>query len=50
MEYKNLQKYLEKKNVKPGEKQKPTKDFKSLSANEKWALVEELLRNLGYID
>jgi len=38
------------KPLKDTTKDKPTKDFANMTAAEKWALVEKLLRNLGYID
>lgn len=52
MAYEKLQKYLDKKGlkIKEKQKQKPEKNFNSLSANEKWALVEQLLKDLGYIN
>ena len=49
-EYKYLEKYLDKKNLKPKEKIKPDKEFSKLSADEKWALTEQMLRDLKYID
>jgi hypothetical protein len=36
--------------ITPKEKTKPSKAFSALSATEKWALLEVLLRDLGYID
>ena len=38
------------KELKDTKKSKPTKAFKNLSTNEKWELVEALLRGLKYID
>lgn len=35
--------------LKETEKEIPTTDFSKMSANDKWALVEKLLRDLGYI-
>lgn len=50
MKHKKLDKYLADKGLKVKEKTKPTKAFKDLKADEKWALVEQLLRDLKYID
>ena len=50
MGHEKLDKYLESKGLKIKGKQKPDKAFKDLKADEKWALVEQLLRNLKYID
>ncbi len=49
-EYKNLEKYLEKKSVKVKEKVKPSIEFQNLSTGEKWGLVERVLVDLGYIE
>ena len=38
------------KNLKDTTKEKPTADFSKMKADEKWALVEKLLRELGYIN
>ncbi|MFA5383997.1 MAG: hypothetical protein WC364_04935 [Eubacteriales bacterium] len=37
-------------NAKNTEKEKPETDFDKMSANDKWALVEKMLRDLGYIN
>lgn len=38
------------KELKDTKQEKPATEFSKMSANDKWALVEKLLRNLGYID
>jgi hypothetical protein len=38
------------KKLKDTKKEKPTVDFSKMKADEKWALVEKLLRDLGYIN
>lgn len=43
-------KYIKEKYPNAKEKQKPAKAFSTLTANEKWALVELMLRDLKYID
>lgn len=48
--YKNLDKYLEKKDMKVKQKIKLNKDFKTLSTKEKDALLERIAKDLGYID
>lgn len=45
-----LEEFMADKGITPKEKEKPSKAFQNLSAPEKWALVEALLRDLGYID
>ncbi len=36
--------------LKDTKKEKPTKDFNSLSTAEKWAILEKIARDLGYIN
>ena len=48
--YKNLDKFLEKKNLKVKDKVKITKAFKNLSTGEKDKLLETIARYLGYIE
>lgn len=50
MIYENLKKYLEKKGIEAKEKTKPTKEFKNLNTGEKDALLEQMLRDFGYIE
>ena len=38
------------KSLKDTKKDKPTVDFNKMKADEKWALVEKMLRDLGYIN
>jgi len=38
------------KEMKDTKKEKPAAEFSKMSANEKWVLVEKLLRDLEYID
>ena len=38
------------KKLKDTKKVKPAVDFSKMKADEKWALVEKLLRDLGYIN
>jgi len=50
MGHDKLDKYLKDKGLKIKEKIKPTKAFKDLKVDEKWTLVEQMLRDLKYID
>lgn len=45
-----LEQFLQGNGIEPKEKEKPAKAFQTLSEGEKWALVEALLMDLGYID
>lgn len=47
--YKNLDKFMEKRNIKPKTKTKPSKQFKTMSTAEKDALLEKILKDQGYI-
>lgn len=48
--YKNLDKFMEKRGIKPKTKTKPSKDFKTLNTVEKDALLEKILKDQGYIN
>ena len=55
MEYEKLKKFIEKKNIainKNGKEKGKTKlkSFSNLSASEKWGILEEVLRDLGYVE
>lgn len=50
MAYENLQKYLDKKGLTVKEKTKPTEEFKDLNTAEKDALLEQMLKDFGYIE
>lgn len=45
-----LEEFMAGKGITPKEKGKPSKAFQNLLTTEKWALIESLLRDLGYID
>ena len=50
--YENLKKYMESKGLKEKEKvvKEKVKGFKNLKAQDKWDLIEQLLRDLNYIE
>lgn len=48
--YKNLDKFMVKKNIKPKTKTKPSKAFQTMSTVEKDALLEKILKDQGYIN
>jgi len=50
MKYPNLEKHLKDKGLKAKEKIKITKDFQTLSAKEKYEILEQIARDLGYIE
>lgn len=50
MKYPNLEKHLKDKNLKVKDKVKLTKDFQTLSAKEKYEILEKIARDLGYIE
>lgn len=45
----NLKKFIKRKNIPAATKEKPTKSFKTLSRPEKDDLLEQMLKDLGYI-
>lgn len=48
--YQKLKKYMNKKGIKKKEKKVKTESFDKMKASEKWDIVEEMARDLGYIE